>query len=201
MKLEGKKWENYSTPNIDSHKNDEWYKKNLPERLELNTCSVQELYEKALWLKENCEKNHKDADEVPVFVEFDNKRHVFTSFSFGYGNIGTYGEIQIYKSDELQFTAPDSKPEVGEYWSSRGPGYDDCSGFVKSKKAGERIRRLVRYVLDKDEIKSWLDYRDYEPDWIQFKFSAEEFDVEKLDHMSNENDGIITEQILRECVI
>lgn len=36
---------------------------------------------------------------------------------------------------------------------------------------------------------------------IQYKFSASEFDVNKLDQMSNDNNGVITEKILRECVI
>lgn len=59
--------------------------------------------------------------------------------------------------------------------------------------------RMVRYVLDKDDPKSWLDYREREPNWIQFKFSAEEFDVEKLDEMTTPS-GIITEEILRKCM-
>ena len=64
------------------------------------------------------------------------------------------------------YVAPDSKPEVGEYWRSRGY---DLSGFVVSKLAGERLTRLVKYVLDTDEPLSHLDYREFEPNWIQFK--------------------------------
>ena len=63
-----------------------------------------------------------------------------------------------------------------------------------------RLLRMVRYILDTDEPKTWLDYREYEPNWIQFKFSAEEFDVEKLDEVSRANGGVITEQILRDCI-
>lgn len=62
------------------------------------------------------------------------------------------------------YAAPDSKPEVGEYWR----GYD-LSGFVVSKLAGERLTRLVKYVLNTDEPLSHLDYREFEPNWIQFK--------------------------------
>ena len=47
-------------------------------------------------------------------------------------------------------------------------GYD-LSGFVVSKLAGERLTRLVKYVLDTDEPLSHLDYREFEPNWIQFK--------------------------------
>ena len=55
------------------------------------------------------------------------------------------------------YVAPDSKPEVSEYWRSRG-----VSGFVVSKLAGERLTRLVKYVLNTDEPLSHLDYREYE---------------------------------------
>ena len=38
-----------------------------------------------------------------------------------------------------------------------------------SKLAGERLTRLVKYVLNTDEPLSHLDYREFEPNWIQFK--------------------------------
>ena len=41
--------------------------------------------------------------------------------------------------------------------------------FVVSKLAGERLTRLVKYVLNTDEPLSHLDYREFEPNWIQFK--------------------------------
>lgn len=72
------------------------------------------------------------------------------------------------------YVAPDSKPEIGEYWRSRGVGYD-LSGFVVSKLAGERLTRLVKYVLNTDE-----------PNWIQFKFQKEEFNLELLDKLARE---------------
>ena len=96
-----------------------------------------------------------------------------------------------------KYKRPDIRPEVGEYWHSRGVGYD-LSGFVKSKEAGERILEMVKKVLDKKEVKSWLDYREYEPTWIQFKFQPSEFDLEKLDDMARKT-GIVTEEMLYEC--
>lgn len=71
---------------------------------------------------------------------------------------------------------------------------------MESKPAGERLLRMVKYILETDEPKSFLDYREFEPNWIQFKFSAKEFDVEKLDQMARANNNIITEQIVRQCV-
>ena len=94
---------------------------------------------------------------------------------------------------------PDPRPEGGgEYWNSRGIGYD-LSGFVKSKKAGERLLEMVKEILGKDEPKSWLDWREHEPKWIQFKFQEEEFDLEKLDAMARSNNNILTKQILLDC--
>lgn len=68
----------------------------------------------------------------------------------------------------------DERPEEGEYWNYRGVGYD-LSGFVKTKKAGER---MVHEVLGTTECKTFLDYRPSEPTWIQFKFQKEEFDLD-----------------------
>lgn len=45
----------------------------------------------------------------------------------------------------------DIRPEEGEYWSSRGVGYD-LSGFVKTKAAGERILAMVHEVLGTDNV-------------------------------------------------
>ncbi|MGL6202084.1 MAG: hypothetical protein ACRC3H_24460 [Lachnospiraceae bacterium] len=97
------------------------------------------------------------------------------------------------------YNFPDPRPDSGgEYWSARGVGYD-LSGFVKSKAAGERLLEIVRSVVQKEPILSWLDYREYEPEWIQFKFQKEEFDLEKLMKLSQEAGGILTKEILQEC--
>lgn len=94
----------------------------------------------------------------------------------------------------------DERPEDGgEYWVSRGVGYD-LAGFVKTKKAGERILDMVREVLDKPVPASWLDYRPSEPTWIQFKFQESEFDLDKL-HSMTKDKGIVTKEILMECRI
>lgn len=91
----------------------------------------------------------------------------------------------------------DVRPEEGEYWSSRGVGYD-LSGFVKTKAAGERILAMVHEVLGTDKCETYLDYRPSEPTWIQFQSS--EFDLEKLDKLSREADRVITKEILKQCL-
>lgn len=97
---------------------------------------------------------------------------------------------------------PDPRPEdgEGEFCNPRGIGYD-MACFVKSKKAGERLKEMVLEVLGKDESTSWLDYRKHEPKWIQFKFQKEEFDLQKLEKAILDNDKVVTKQILMDCKI
>lgn len=198
MELKGKRWENYSTPQLDCRRKDEYWKQ-YPEDLILQTFSIGKLLEVGMQMKENAKLNNENIYEVPIFIEKDNQIYTLNGFSIG----TEYNTLMLNESNRMVYTAPDSKPEKGEFWSSRGCGLGrygkDCSGFVKSKLAGERLGRLVRYILDKDETESWLDYRENEPSHIQFKFSDNEFDVEKLDKMTTENKYIITEQILRNC--
>lgn len=97
------------------------------------------------------------------------------------------------------YELPDIKPETGgEFWNPRGIGYD-LSGFVKCKQAGERLLETVKTVLNKENPETWLDYREREPFWIQFKFSGTEFDLEKLYNLTKDTQ-IITEEIIRACV-
>lgn len=72
------------------------------------------------------------------------------------------------------------------------------SGFVKSKKAGERLIEIVKEVLGKEKPDTWLDWREYEPEWIQLKFQDNEFDLEKLYQMAIDNHNILTKEILIE---
>ena len=109
-----------------------------------------------------------------------------------------------------KFVKPDLRPSdgIGEFWSSRGPSSFDCSGFIESKEAGERILEMVHDVLGVEKSESWLDYREFEPTWIQFKFSANEFNVDKLDKLASDYkvsqpDGrmVVTRDMLIACVI
>lgn len=92
----------------------------------------------------------------------------------------------------------DERPEEGEYWSSRGVGYD-LSGFVRTKKAGERILDMVHEVLGTKKCKTYLDYRPNEPTWIQFKFDKDEFNLDAIDKASRALGGIITKEIIKQC--
>ena len=196
MRLEGEKWQNYSTPFVDNIKKDN--KENgteIPSYGHLQTFSLGELRDNIDRMIKNVELNKKDIYETPVFIKFDNDLYVFDNAATSIDKCS----LGANKCDKLVYTAPDSKPENGEYWSSRGPSSFDCSGFIKSKLAGERLLRMVKYILDTGEPESWLDYRDFEPNWIQFKFSAKEFNVKLLDELSRDTGKIVTEEILRKC--
>ena len=163
--------------------------------------SLQDAYNGILDLIQSCRTNKIDPANVPFYIKEDWHKYKPWCTGMGIGH-GVSAWFEYFSSDEIKFIAPDIRPESGgEYWQSRGASSFDISGFVKSKKAGERLLRFVKYILEKDETKTWLDYREHEPNWIQFKFSAEEFDVEKLDKMSRDNDGILTEEIIKACVL
>jgi hypothetical protein len=96
------------------------------------------------------------------------------------------------------FVRPDIRPKGidGEFWSPRGVGYD-LSGFVQSKESGSRIVQMVREVIGV-EPKSWLDYREKEPLWVQVKIQKEDgFDLEALSKICK--DEVITKSKLSLC--
>jgi hypothetical protein len=152
------------------------------------------------WVR-TCHKNNVDPSDVPFLIENDRRQYRPFLGKIGFGSRGVTVSIVYFNSDIVRFDPKDKRPEGGgEYWKSRGASDSDVSGFVASRAAGLRLLRMVRYVLDTDEPKTWLDYREFEPNWIQFKFSAEEFDVEKLDQMARDNGNVLTETIVRMCV-
>ena len=151
--------------------------------------------------KTTCYKNNVNSSNVPFFIEHDRRQYRPFAGKLGFGSKGVTVAIEYFDSDIVRYDPKDKRPEGGgEYWKSRGASNFDVSGFVSSRAAGMRLLRMVRYVLDTDEPKTWLDYREFEPNWIQFKFSAEEFDVEKLDQMARANGNVLTETIVRLCV-
>ena len=198
MYLEGNKWKNWHTRCSDAA-----IKNNKKEDTKIYTISVSKLLDYAHTALHDCEINNLDPDKVPVFLTLGRDENLYSNIRLSIccsSQLGTYvtlGSSDYYK---MFYVAPDSKPEVGEYWNSRGVGYD-LSGFVVSKLAGERLTRLVKYVLNTDEPLSYLDYREYEPNWIQFKFQKEEFNLELLDKLARKNNNIVNEAILRQCII
>lgn len=169
----------------------------------LSTISVSKLLEYAHTALHHCEINNLDPYKVPVFLTLERDNNLYSNIGLGIccsSQLGTYVTLESSDYYKMFYVAPDSKPEVGEYWRSRGVGYD-LSGFVVSKLAGERLTRLVKYVLNTDEPLSHLDYREFEPNWIQFKFQKEEFNLELLDKLARANDNIVNEAILRQCMI
>lgn len=199
MYLEGDKWKNWHTRCSDAT-----IKENKSEEdTKLSTISVSKLLEYAHTALHHCEINNLDPDKVPVFLTLERDNNLYSNIGLGIccsSQLGTYVTLESSDYYKMFYVAPDSKPEVGEYWGSRGVGYD-LSGFVVSKLAGERLTRLVKYVFNTDEPLSHLDYREFEPNWSQFKFQKEEFNLELLDKLARANDNIVNEAILRQCMI
>lgn len=188
----------------------EFKKENYFTNLENNkieTMSLEDLQNAVEQFVKTVKLNNKCPCEVPVYFTNERKGKLYMVSPYsGCGlAFGKEFRVQLEFSDyyELNYVAPDSRPEDGEYWYSRGIGGSDinpdCSGFVVSKLAGERLRRMVRLVLEKDETESWLDFRESEPNRIQFKFQGSEFDLEKLNELVKNNNDVVTIDILKEC--
>lgn len=170
--------------------------------LDGETMSLANLIELAEWAEKNAVANHKDPKEVPVVVSTGRYEYSLHTVSFGFCSNGMIVSLGMRDDKKLMPIVEDKRPngeKYGEFWQTRGASNFDVAGFVVSKEAGERLDRLVKLVLEKNETESWLDYRDYEPEWIQYKFSANEFNVEKLSELSEENNGVINLDILEIC--
>ncbi len=200
MILDKEKFKNYQCSQYKSKYDSE------EERNGIVTLSLGQLKEQIDHMIKNAELNHKNIYDIPMFINSNNEMYCIEGTSTSWGTLGIIGgittEFEGQYNQRVHYVAPDSRPEDGEYWNSRGvsEGYD-VSGFVVSKQAGERLLRMVRLVLEKDETDSWLDYREREPNWIQFKFKPTEFDLNKLDDLARENNNILTIDILKQCVI
>ena len=167
---------------------------------ELGIVSLKNLHDMLTHFIDTCELNKIDPDDIPVLIDEGYNTHYKlsgSSLSFGKNRAII---LQYYKNNEIDYyECEDKRPESGgEYWSSRGVGYD-LAGFVVSREAGERILNMVKEVLNNDNPKSWLDCRKHQPNHIQFKFQAKEFDLIKLHTMTCANNNIVTKEILEEC--
>ena len=167
-----------------------------------NTMSLETLLGAIEDARMNAINNGYDPTKVPVIIRFDNLNYTIPWYGAGYG-VGRKGMEVFIESGNYFKTmpiVPDVRPNgEGEYWHSRGPGYPDISGFVKSKQAGERIDNMVSEIIGDIHL-THLDYRETEPTWIQYKFHQDEFDMDMLDTLTKENNGIITKDIIKKCV-
>ena len=64
---------------------------------------------------------------------------------------------------------------IGQNWlpcyvcgTGGGSLQEDMAAFVEDKDAGERVVAMYSQL----ELKAKLDYRDFEPDWVQVKVGA-----------------------------
>ena len=129
----------------------------------IKTMSLEELNDAVDYAIRIANKNNKCPCDIPVYITKNGKKYQVKDYNFG---IAFGHEINVFidfnEYNVIEYVAPDSRPEEGEYWRSRGTGVGsdgvaDCSGFVVSKLAGERLRRMVRLVLESDDTKSYLE--------------------------------------------
>lgn len=186
------KFKNYHTDN-----NDNWGET-------LETLSINGAIEQLIRIKHNCELNGLDSDKTPLFVLYDNELHLIKGSATCHGDLGTFGTIDVSKGNRFHFVAPDIEDPASTdvIWKSRGVSDGlDVSGFVNSRPSGLRLLHMVQDILGKEETISHLDYREKEPNWIQFKFYPKEFDVYMIDKLSKEAGEKLNKEILAKCKI
>lgn len=107
---------------------------------------------------------------------------------------------------------PDNRPEEGEHFGPRGIGFDHtpgcfvCGGvdglhqniaaFVQCKAAGERVVTMF-------QTGARLDYREYEPDYVQVKIGACDKHADNLELLYSATrgaGGVITSKFIAQAI-
>lgn len=132
---------------------------------------------------------------------------------------GVHPELQPHPRHGIpSHGTPDKRPDGGgEFFSSRGLGLDhrtihcfvcgtedrdgkghyvlnNISAYVRCKESGERVVGMFKQG-------AWLDYRDFEPDYVQVKVGAcdqHKPNLKRLDGLVR--DGIITSERIAEAL-
>ena len=131
------------------------------------------------------EINQINASLIKAPKHYDNITHIAEG-------ITCYIHLLYCINENLHSLQQDEEDHImspGIYFDSRGIGldsgdfcifcgkkqnkyYNNISGFVKSKLAGEAIVELFNNHKDTWYGGAWLDYRKHEPSWIQVKITA-----------------------------
>lgn len=77
----------------------------------------------------------------------------------------------------------------------RGDLNPNISGFVESKEAGENVVAMFNDL-------AYLDFRPFEPNWVQVKVGTSEANVaalEKLHELVRENGNLISREIIEKA--
>lgn len=191
MELTGKKWENFSTKQI---KTDNYFGCNN----KLKTLSLGELIDDLNEYSNELKNDNVNIYDLPVLIDY--------SFGtrFTINKIRSFGEFCAFsisdRENKLIFEEPDVRPEFGEYCEIDYRCDNGLIVNVKTKNAGMRLLRTVKYVLENDDIKSRFNISDspYAPH--RFKFSADEFDLNTLEDLICDNNDIVDEHILRKSI-
>jgi hypothetical protein len=187
---------------VNTSENFKNYQSKSGENGKINTLSICECINLLEQYKDCCLKNGKNPYETPVFINFNNELHLIPAAVLSCSKNGMYGLFESSDWYKFSYVAPDIEDPASTdvVWRSRGVSDGlDVSGFVNSRPAGIRLLHMVQEILGTEKTASNLDYRENEPDWIQFKFSAKEFDVYKLDEISKNAGDILNKKIINEC--
>lgn len=145
---------------------------------------------------------------IPVKCHECQTLFVILDDNMAYSDIGfgdEYPKLQIHPKQNPThiWEKPDERPTngIGEFYYPRGLGTgrygEDMAGFVKTKQSGERIVEMFKSIIGID-CKTFLDYRENEPTWIQVKVQAvDNIDLQKL-YSLTVNDCIITIEKIKE---
>lgn len=191
MELTSKKWENFSTKEIKM--NNSFGNNDI-----LKTLSLGELIDDLTLFANEMKTDGVNIYELPILIDYS------------YGTRFTINSIRNFKdfaafsitdrNNKLIFEEPDVRPEFGEFCEIDYKQNNKLVVIMKTRKAAMRLLRTVKYVLENDDIKSYADIQDsiYAP--IRFRFSGDEFNLIELEDMICENNDIVDEKILRQCI-
>lgn len=191
MELTGKKWENFSTKEIEINKS-------FGDTNILKTLSLGELIDDLTLFANEMKIDGVNIYELPILIDYSyGQRFTINSLR----NFKDFAAFSITdRNNKLVFEEPDVRPEFGEFCEIDYKQNNKLVVIMKTKKAAMRLLRTVKYVLEDDDIKSYVDIQDsiYAP--IRFRFSGDEFNLIDLEDMIIENNYIVDEKILRKAV-
>lgn len=185
MELTGKKWENFSTKEIEINKS-------FGDTNILKTLSLGELIDDLILFANEMKTDGVNIYELPILIDYSyGQRFTINSLR----NFKDFAAFSITdRNNKLVFEELDVRPEFGEFCEIDYKQNNKLVVIMKTKKTAMRLLRTVKYVLEDDDIQDSI----YAP--IRFRFSGEEFNLIELEDMIIKNNDVVDEKILRKTV-
>ena len=185
MELTGKKWENFSTKEIEINKS-------FGDTNIFKTLSLGELIDDLILFANEMKTDDVNIYELPILIDYSyGQRFTINSLR----NFKDFAAFSITdRNNKLVFEELDVRPEFGEFCEIDYKQNNKIVVIMKTKKAAMRLLRTVKYVLEDDDIQDSI----YAP--IRFRFSGDKFNLIELEDMIIENNDVDDEKILRKVV-